>query len=123
MNRANAASGVTAPLGLRPEPCGLGHSASVTFADPAASLLASSEMLLRAGRCESAAFARRMAADAAVTPDLYHDYARQMAERAERVGKGHRTYVDNPKLISTRTHRPPIARGHRQFILRQETWR
>jgi hypothetical protein len=29
---------------------------------------------------------------------------------------GHRTYIDNPKLVSTRPVKPPIAYGHRRMI-------
>jgi hypothetical protein len=33
------------------------------------------------------------------------------------VGTGHRSYIDNVTLISTRVLRAPLAKGHRQRIL------
>jgi hypothetical protein len=30
--------------------------------------------------------------------------------------KGHRTYIDNPKLVSTVAHRPPAPKGHRVYL-------
>ena len=29
---------------------------------------------------------------------------------------GHRTYIDNPKLVSVFAWRPPVPKGHRAFI-------
>ena len=31
--------------------------------------------------------------------------------------------VTNPRLIVTRTHRPPVARGHRCFVLGKAVWK
>lgn len=39
-----------------------------------------------------------------------------------RYRNGHRGYLDNVTLISTRAHKVPVAKGHRAFIGKQE-WR
>lgn len=33
-----------------------------------------------------------------------------------RMSRGHRGYLDAPRLISTRSHKTPVARGHRAFL-------
>lgn len=44
-----------------------------------------------------------------------------LASRLGPVGRpstiaGHRTYLDNVRLISTRVRKPPIPRGHRSWL-------
>jgi hypothetical protein len=29
---------------------------------------------------------------------------------------GHRQYIDNPRLLRTLQHKPPIVRGHRTYL-------
>jgi hypothetical protein len=36
------------------------------------------------------------------------------------IARGHRAYLDNPRLISTRVVRAPVPRGHRSFVGKQE---
>jgi hypothetical protein len=40
-----------------------------------------------------------------------------------RAMQGHRTYIDNPRLISTRPRNVPRPKGHRCFILAPKEWR
>lgn len=37
--------------------------------------------------------------------------------------RGSHCVIDNPRLVTTRTHRPPVARGHRCFVLGKAVWR
>lgn len=33
-----------------------------------------------------------------------------------RLSQGHRTYLDNPRLIVTRARKEPVPRGHRAYL-------
>jgi hypothetical protein len=41
---------------------------------------------------------------------------RQSGGKAASPKPYHRSYYDNPRIFTTRTHNPPRARGHREFL-------